>query len=264
MAWRLGAFQPLRFALALAGSLLVQAAVNFIDEYSDHDRPGGALKHLAPYKVIARGELTPAALRMGTAVALGLATLVGLYLVAVTHWSLLVVCLLSLAATYFYAGGPRPLGHLGLGWILVFLFMGLVMVAASVFIHTERWSWEDVRLALPVACLVTAILVVNDVRDLEEDRADGKTTPVVLWGRPFGRLAWTGLVVAAFAVVLLGGAVRLPWPQRALVLVALPLALAAARGVWGARDRARLTRALGLTARLHFLFGLALAAAMVA
>jgi 1,4-dihydroxy-2-naphthoate octaprenyltransferase len=106
LAFRHDEASLLRFVLALLGSLLVQAGVNFVDEYSDHDRPAGAHKHLAPYKVLARGELTPRAVRAGTIVVFGVATLIGIYFIAVAGWVILAVCLASVAVAYFYAGGP--------------------------------------------------------------------------------------------------------------------------------------------------------------
>ncbi|MBD3334245.1 MAG: 1,4-dihydroxy-2-naphthoate octaprenyltransferase [Candidatus Eisenbacteria bacterium] len=263
LAWREGVFHPLRFVLALVASLLVQAAVNFVDEYSDHDRPAGALKHIAPYKVIARGELTSKGVRGGTIVSLAVASAIGIYLIAVTHWILLAVCLASVAAVYFYAGGPRPLGHAGVGVPLVFVFMGIVMVAGAEFIHTERWSAAVLWIALPVACLVSAILVANDLRDMEEDRAEGKRTAVTAWGRPAGWWLWTLLVAAAYLVILAWALVHEYLWTPVLVAPSLPLAVRAGHSLWRSEDRETLAQGLRRTALLHLAFGILLSIGLV-
>ncbi|MBU1700179.1 MAG: 1,4-dihydroxy-2-naphthoate octaprenyltransferase [Candidatus Eisenbacteria bacterium] len=263
LAYREGELIWVRFILALIASLLVQIGVNLVDEYSDHGRPAGALKHPAPYKVIFRRELTARAVRMGAIIVLAAATLIGVYLIAVTHWLLLPICLASLAAAYFYAGGPKPLGHRGFGIPLVFVFMGIVMVTAGYYIHSERWTLDALWASLPVACFVTAILVVNDLRDLDEDRAEGKMTPVTWWGRSFGRGLWLVLVVSGYLVVcgraLLDPAMR----GLLLVLLSLPILFVAARPVFHGKERETLARGLRMTSLVHFVFGLLFAIGLI-
>jgi 1,4-dihydroxy-2-naphthoate octaprenyltransferase len=255
LAFRHGQASLLHFILALVGSLLVQAGVNFVDEYSDHDRPASAHKHVAPYKVLARGELTPRAVRLGAAIVFGVATLIGIYFVAVAGWAILAVCLASVGVAYFYAGGPKPLGHYGLGMPLVFVFMGVVMVMASYFIHTRSWSLAAFWASIPVACFVTTILLANDMRDLEEDRAEGKATAVTAWGRAFGRWLWLVLCAGAYVVVIVWGVFAPRSLPLLLVLLSLPQLALAARTLWEGRDRASLALGLRQTAGLHLSFG---------
>ncbi|MBI4233730.1 MAG: 1,4-dihydroxy-2-naphthoate octaprenyltransferase [Chloroflexi bacterium] len=254
----------LLFALTLLGSVLVQVGTNLVDEYADHVSGGSRGKVLAPYKVIALGLLSPGAVRLGVMVSFSLATLIGLYIVWVAGWPILVVCLASLAVAYFYSAGPKPLGNLGLGEPVVFLFMGPVMVMAAYYVQARGVIWEAFLLSLPVGFLVTAILVVNDLRDREEDAAAGKVTPVTLLGKPFAGTLFRLLVAGAFlSVALLIALDRGALPTLA-VLLALPKALATARLVTPGQERPRLTLALQHAAGLHFQFGLLLAAGLVA
>jgi 1,4-dihydroxy-2-naphthoate octaprenyltransferase len=123
-----------------------------------------------------------------------LAVLCGIYLVAVSGWELFAVGVVSILAGVLYTGGPKPYGYEGLGEIFVFLFFGIVAVAGSSFAQVERWPWESLVLAVPVGLLATAILVVNNVRDMDTDRRANKRTLAVRLGRRRARhlyAAWS-------------------------------------------------------------------------
>lgn len=258
LAFRQGQASAGLFVLVLVASVLVQVAANLVDEYSDHSRTEGKEKLAAPYKVIARGLLSSAAVKKGAMVAFGVATAIGLYLVSVAGWPVLVACLASAAVAYLYAGGPRPLGNLGLGQPLVLIFMGPVMVMGTYYVYTGAVTFDALWLSIPVACTVTSILAANDLRDMEGDRAAGKTTPVTLWGRGFGRWECTALIGVAYLTVTalaVGG-------MGVLVLapaLALPQAVRTLRAVWRGRERHALVSGLRELARLHGWFGLLLA-----
>ena len=258
-----GAFDGRVLALVLAASMLAQIGANLTDEYADHDATASARKYLAPHKVIKRGLLSAAAVRGGAFAAFGGATLIGIYLVWLTGWPLLVVCLVSLGAAYGYSAGPYPLGNAALGEALVFVVMGPLMVGATEYVQRHAVSAEGLWLSLSVAALVTAILVVNNLRDEAEDRAYGRNTTVTLFGAPRMRLVYLVLVVAAFLVPLaplvLGlrtGWMFLPW-------FALPLAVIVTRRVLISTDRDMLHFCLRATSVLHLLFGLLLALAVL-
>ncbi|GIX46371.1 MAG: hypothetical protein KatS3mg131_0582 [Candidatus Tectimicrobiota bacterium] len=241
-------------------SLLVQSGTNLVDEYADHRQGGSAGKVLAPYKVIALGLLTPRAVWHGALVCFGVATLIGVYLVLRTGWPLALVCLASVGVAYAYSAGPLPLGHLALGEPLVFVFMGPVMVGGSFYVQIHTLHQDALWLSLPVACLVTAILVANNLRDAEEDRRSGKQTLVTLWGRRPAACLYGGLLLVAFAspvALVAGGHGRPAW---LLPLLTLPLAWRVARLAWQGGERPLLHRALRQTAKLHLWFGLLLAA----
>jgi 1,4-dihydroxy-2-naphthoate octaprenyltransferase len=258
-----GHFHGLLFALTLVGSILVQIGTNLVDEYTDHVTGGSQRKLLAPYKVIALGLLSPRAVRTGAIASFGMATGIGLYLVAVTNWSLLLFCAASLAVAYGYSAGPRPLGNIGLGQPLVFVFMGLLMVTATYYVQTTTLTGQAFLASLPVACLVTAILVVNDLRDIEEDRQTGKITPVSHYGARFGVWQFITLVVVAYASILAWVVVRPRLFPLLLVGLALPKGLTVIHLIEAAGPRATLNQALRGAAQLHLQFGALLALGLV-
>lgn len=263
LAAQSGAFHALLFVLVLIGSVLVQCGANLTDEYADHDAGIAQHKVQAPYKVIARGLLTPAAVFRGALTCFGLAALIGVYLVTQTGWPLAVVCLASVGVAYCYSAGPLPLGNVALGEPLVFVFMGPVMVLGSFYVQTQTVTWPAVWLSLPVACLVTAILIANNLRDANEDRLSGKTTLVHLWGRQPVAVLYGALLLIAFASVaglVLTGLGSWPWLAPFLIL---PQAVAVARKIWESTERPDLHQALRGTARLHLRFGLLLSAALL-
>jgi 1,4-dihydroxy-2-naphthoate octaprenyltransferase len=263
LAFRDGAFNGWRFALTLLGSMLVQVGTNLVDEYTDHEKAGSQGKLLAPYKVIALGLLSPQAVRAGALLSFGIATVIGLYLVLVTHWVLLLFCAASFLVAYGYSAGPMPLGNVGLGQPLVFIFMGLLMVMATYYVQTVTVTRQALLAAWPVACLVTAILVVNDLRDIEEDRQTGKITPVSRLGGVLGVGTFMLLVGGAYLSVLLWVLAQPTLYPVLLVLLALPQAYAAIRLIKSGETRTILNQALRGSAQLHLHFGVLLALGLV-
>ncbi|MGQ4806799.1 1,4-dihydroxy-2-naphthoate octaprenyltransferase [Candidatus Entotheonellaceae bacterium PAL068K] len=265
LASRYQAFHWGYFVLVLVASVLVQSGTNLIDEYADHRDGEAAARHKiqAPYKVIALGLLRPQAVLHGALTCFGLAALIGVYLVLRTDWPLALVCLASLGGAYGYSAGPYPLGNLALGEPLVFVFMGPVMVLGSFYVQTQTLHWPAVWLSLPVGCLVTAILVVNNLRDIEEDQQSGKVTLVTLWGRqPVTRLYDLLLVIAFGSVVILVLSGIGSWIWLAPFLV-LRRGVVVANWVRYGTERAVLHQALQGTAQLHLRFGLLLALALI-
>jgi 1,4-dihydroxy-2-naphthoate polyprenyltransferase len=181
----------------------------------------------------------------------------GLYLAAVAGWQLLVVGAASILAGVLYTGGPRPYGYEGLGELFVFLFFGIVAVTGSYFVQTEELRWEAFALAVPVGLLAAAILVVNNVRDIDTDRRAGKRTLAVKLGRARARKLFAAMVLISFAVPpLLVPALSL-WVL--LALAALPLAPPLLRTVSSRADGAALNRALAGTGLLLAVFSALLA-----
>jgi len=263
LAFRDGQFDGWRFVLTLLGSMLVQVGTNLVDEFTDHEKVGSQGKLLAPYKVIALGLLSPQAVRAGALLSFAVATGIGLYLVLITSWALLLCCAVSLLVAYSYSAGPMPLGNVGLGQPLVFIFMGLLMVMAAYYVQTGMLTGQAWCAVLPVACLVTAILVVNDLRDIDEDRQTGKITPVSRFGTRFGLWTFQLLVAGAYLSVLIWVAVRLAVFPMLLVLLALPQAYATIRLIRSGDTRAQLSQALRRSAQLHLQFGILLALGLV-
>ena len=196
------------------------------------------------------------------AAAFGYGIVAGLAIVAQVGWPILAVGLASVAAAYLYAGGPKPLGTLGLGEPVVFFFMGPLMVMASYYVQQESLTWASFYVSLPVAFIVTAILHVNNLRDVPEDRAVGKRSIAAAIGVTASRWLYAAFIAGAYVSILgiaLSGVVSL-W---ALVgLAPLPWGVGAVRNLFAADDRAAMNRLLVRSAKLHGWTGLTLAAGL--
>ncbi len=264
LAATVGALDWLLFALALTGSVAIQIGTNLTDEYSDHRKSGSEGKFLAPHKVIQRGLLSERAVALGMGAAFGYGVVAGLVIVAHVGWPILAVGLASVAVAYLYAGGPRPLGTLGLGEPVVFVFMGPLMVMSAYYVQQEALTPASFSVSLPVAFIVTAILVVNNIRDVEEDREAGKRSLATAAGTRVATWTYAALLAGAYVSIAgaaLGGAVSL-WAL--LGLAPLPWAVGAARALFAAGERPAMNRLLVRSGKLHGLTGLALAAGLYA
>jgi len=251
-------FQPLAFLAALVGSVFLQIGTNLANDYSDARRGADTEDRLGPVRVTAGGLMPPRSVLVGTYVAFGVAVLAGVYLTAVAGWEMLLVGALSIVAGVLYTGGPRPYGYAGLGELFVFVFFGLVAVVFTYYAQAEEFAWEAFVLAVPVGLLAAAILVVNNVRDLETDRRAGKRTLAVKLGRPRARTLFAAMLALAFATpVALPLAGGLSW-WVLLALVALPLAPPLHRTVATRTDGPALNGALAATGRLLAVFSLLL------
>jgi 1,4-dihydroxy-2-naphthoate octaprenyltransferase len=254
-------FRGLPFVAALVGSVFIQIGTNLSNDYSDARRGADAEDRLGPVRVTAGGLMPPKRVLVGTYVAFGVAVAAGLYLAAVAGWQLLVVGAASILAGVLYTGGPRPYGYEGLGEVFVFLFFGVVAVAGSYFVQTEELRWEAIALAVPVGLLAAAILVVNNVRDIDTDRRAGKRTLAVKLGRERARTLFAVMVVLSFVVPPLLVPALSPWVL--LTLAALPLAPPLLRTVSSRADGAALNRALAGTGRLLAVFSALLAVGLL-
>jgi 1,4-dihydroxy-2-naphthoate polyprenyltransferase len=256
-------FRALAFVAALVGSVFIQIGTNLANDYSDARRGADSEDRLGPVRVTAGGLMPPRRVLVGTYVAFGIAVAAGVYLAAVAGWELLVVGALSIAAGVLYTGGPRPYGYAGLGELFVFLFFGLVAVNGSYYVHTEQLSWEALGLSLPVGLLAAAILVVNNVRDIDTDRRAGKHTLAVKLGRDRTRLLFTAMVITAFAAPAATWAFGGLTAWLLLTLAALPLVPPLIETVSSRTDGPALNGALAGTGRLLAVFSLLLAAGVL-
>jgi 1,4-dihydroxy-2-naphthoate octaprenyltransferase len=257
-------FKVLTFLAALIGALFIQVGTNLSNDYSDARRGADTEDRLGPVRVTAGGLVPPRQVLIATYVAFGVAVLAGTYLIATAGWELLLVGAASILAGVLYTGGPRPYGYEGLGEVFVFLFFGVVAVTGSYFAQTETLQWEALVLAVPVGLLASAILVVNNVRDLETDRRAGKRTLAVRLGRERARMLFVAMIGGAFV------SAPLPWilgslsPWLLLSWLALPLALPVVRVVRTRTDGPSLNGALAGTGRLQLAFCILLSAGLLA
>lgn len=247
-------------AAALVGALLIQIATNLANDYYDFRRGGDTEERVGPTRVTQAGLIAPGQVRNATFVVLAAAFLVGVYLVAHAGWPIVWIGLASLLCAVIYTGGPYPLAYHGLGDLFVFVFFGLIAVAGTYYVQALEFTAESVFLGAGVGALSTAILVVNNLRDIETDRTAGKRTLAVRLGSTGTRWEYRLLVFAAFLVPPLG-MVWYDWTGWvALSYLALPAVRGPLDRVRGATEPAHLIPALGGTARVLLIYSLAFSA----
>lgn len=262
-AYYTGTFEAIPLLVTLIASVAIHAGTNLANDYYDHVRGADTSESPGPSGVIQEGLLAARSVLIGSIAAFTIGGLLGLYLVAIRGWIVLLLGVLGALAGFTYTGGPLPLGYVGLGDLVVFAFMGIATVLGTYFIMTGSFLPTAAWAAVPIAALVTAILVINNLRDVDEDRAAGKRTLATFIGKRATRIEFLLLVVAAYAAVIAGILVRaLPY-QAAVIFVTIPRALRVWRTVRTEEDRRQLTAGLRGSARLHFNFGLLLAAAFL-
>jgi len=253
-AWAEGQFRLVPFVAALAAALLIQIGTNLANDYFDFRKGADTADRLGPVRITQSGLVPAETVRAATALTFGLAALIGVYLTVVGGWPILVIGVLSIAAGVLYTGGPWPLAYHGLGDLTVFVFFGLVAVMGTTYLHTGTVGAPAVIAALPVAMLVTAILVVNNLRDIGTDRVAGKRTLAVRLGVRGTRIEYLLLVIAANLVPLAAWLI-VGWPRGFwLPWLTLPLAVHLVRVVFS-REGRPLNAALAGTGRLHLAFG---------
>ncbi len=252
------------FVITLVATVAIHAATNLVNDYYDHLRGVDTAASVGPSGVIQHGLLPPRAVLMGALGLFSLGGLLGLLLVAVVGWPVLIIGIVSLLAGYAYTGGPLPLGYLGLGDFVVLVFMGPVIVLGSYYVQARTVVPAVLWVSVPIGALVTAILVVNNLRDLQGDRAHGKRTLATVLGPAGTRVEYLGLLVGAYTIVGIGVALRVLPLLAVLVVLTLPHAFRAWRVIREESDPLSLTRAgLRGTAGLHLRFGLLLSLAFL-
>ncbi len=261
----LGVGAPFRIDTAagcIAVALLLQVLANFANDLSDFRKGADTEARQGPVRVAAAGLVTPRQLELAIAITIAAACLVGLWLAYVGGPVLIGLGVLAVVAALAYTGGPWPYGYRGLGEVFVFVFFGLVAVVGTAYLQADRLDPLFFAASVPVGLLITAILIVNNLRDIPTDRAAGKRTLAVMLGERATQAEWLAFVVAAFAVPVLLVAAGRSWTLL-LTLVAAPIALPLWRTVRGFSERRQLNMALKGTARLALvvavLFALGLA-----
>jgi 1,4-dihydroxy-2-naphthoate octaprenyltransferase len=256
-------FHALRFIAALLGAIFIQVGTNLSNDYSDARRGADADDRLGPVRVTAGGLVPPSQVLVATYVSFGLAVLAGIYLIAVAGWLLLVIGVASIVAGVLYTGGPRPYGYEGLGELFVFLFFGVVAVTGSFFVQVKHLHWEAFALSVPVGLLAAAILIVNNIRDIDSDRRTSKRTLAVRLGRGRTRAMFIVTVYLAFLlapVTWIFGPLK-PW--LLLPWLALPLAARLVAVVRTRTDGPSLNGALAQSGMLQLVFCVLLSAGLL-
>jgi 1,4-dihydroxy-2-naphthoate octaprenyltransferase len=252
LAWSVGGLHVGAALAALAGALLIQVGTNYANDYFDFVKGADTDARVGPRRATQAGLVSPAAMRAAFILTFALAVALGGYLVSRAGWSIVVVGALSVLFGVLYTGGPRPLGYLGLGDVLVLVFFGPVAVGGTVYVQTLTLPPAAIIAGLAPGLLSTAILAVNNLRDVDTDILAGKRTLAVRFGKTFARLEYAACVVIALALPV-GLAAWLSRPWLALPLLASPLAARLIRDV-ATSDGPALNPLLGRTGKLLVLF----------
>jgi 1,4-dihydroxy-2-naphthoate polyprenyltransferase len=251
------------FIAALVGSIFIQIGTNLANDYSDAKRGADAADRLGPVRVTSAGLVTPQRVMTATWIAFAVAIACGIYLATVAGVVILLIGAVSIAAGVLYTGGPRPYGYAGLGEVFVFLFFGLVAVNGSYFVQLEHLDALPLGLSIAVGFLATAILVVNNVRDLETDRRAGKMTLAVRMGRANAVNLYRLLVLGAFVLLPISLAAGEASALPLIGLLALPMALVPMRVISNRTDGPALNGALAATGALLAVFSLLVTAGLL-
>lgn len=260
LAHRAGHVNAMLGLVTMLAALLIQIGTNLANDYFDFVAGADTAARLGPLRITQAGLVEPSTVRNAALGVLGLAALAGCYLVSAGGWPILCIGIASIVAAIAYTAGPIPLAYNGLGDAFVFVFFGLAAVNGTVFLQTGGVTWLSIAASIPIACIVTAILVVNNLRDIDTDGGAGKRTLAVQFGRGFARAEYRGLVAIALLMTPV-----LAWIGGAMLLIPIasaPLALGEMRAI-GRRTGAELNRSLARTAALHLSYCLLLALALV-
>ena len=248
-----------RFAAALVAAVGIQVGTNYANDYSDGRRgTDDPAARAGPPRLVGSGLASPASVLWAAALSFAVAGVAGVALAAAASWWLLLVGVASFAAGWFYTGGPKPYGYAGLGELFVFVFFGLVATVGSTYVQAERVTGLAVAASVPVGLLATALLVINNLRDIPSDATSGKRTLAVRLGERRTRVLYVALLVGAVAaipaVVGVGGR-----PLAVLALLAVPLAQRPVTAVLGGGRGRDLIPALAGTGRVQLVYGAFLA-----
>ena len=241
--------------VALLCSILIQIGTNFTNDLYDFLKGSDTVKRKGPRRVLASGLITVKEMKFAIVIVFGLAFVFGLYLVYSVGLLILWVGIISIIAGIIYTAGPFPLAYNGLGDLFVFLFFGVVGTMGTFYLHTQEISLLSFVASIPVGALITNILIVNNYRDIEEDREANKRTLAVLLGRNFTRWQYILLISVCYLISLILNFqfnfsfwIFLPY-------LTLPITIILVRMLYKYRGE-ELNKTLELTARFAGLYGL--------
>lgn len=254
-----GVFRPLNFLLALLAGLFLQIGTNYFNEYFDYRYGLDSLESLGASTVIFRGEMTARQVFGGGLACFVLAILLSFALIYLVSPAIILFGLVGMAIAYFYSARPFTLARRGLGDIMVYLAMGLLMTWGAYYVQIQNWSWLVFVASVPVGFLATAILNMNNVRDYQEDRLVHKLTLPVRFGQTFGIWYHTCLLIGSYLAVTVFVLLRWLPVYSLIVWLTFPLAFMNVRSVLTALDRKAFITGIKRTSALHLQFGVLLA-----
>lgn len=247
------AFHALSACCALLVAVFIQVGTNYANDYQDFAQGADTADRKGPMRITQAGLASPRAVRTAAGLAFLIAFLAGLYLVVRGGWLLLFIGLASILCGAIYSAGRYSLAYLGIADLFVLVFFGPVAVAGTHYVQALAFSWPVALAGLGAGFLATAILLVNNTRDIAEDRAAGKKTLVVRWGRNAG-VALYGVCVAGAAIVVMVSAILAGIWWMLIALFATPLGLVNMQTLRSTSDPAVLNPLLGSTSRLLLIY----------
>jgi 1,4-dihydroxy-2-naphthoate octaprenyltransferase len=255
LAWADGWFRFDGFLACLGAALLLQIGSNLANDVFDFERGTDTPERLGPTRVTQAGLLTPRQVKLGMGVVFGLAAVLGLYLAWLGGWPIIIIGLAAILAAIAYTGGPFPLGYHGLGDLFVFIFFGLASVAGTYYVLAGTVSAAVWWMTLPPGLIITAILVVNNLRDIDNDRKGGKHTLAVRIGERATKVEYVICMALAYLVMPLAALLGIiPWLSL-LAWLSLPLAYKSVRVVLTQKGRP-LNAALAGTGQTALVFSM--------
>jgi 1,4-dihydroxy-2-naphthoate polyprenyltransferase len=249
-----GKFDLTAATIALLCSILIQIGTNFTNDLFDFLRGSDKESRVGPQRAAASGLLSIEEIKIGTIVTFGLSFLLGLYLVFTSGWIVLIIGVVSILAGIAYTAGPLPLAYNGLGDVAAFLFFGLVATIGTYFVQAHYFSWMSFWSSIPVGALITNILVVNNYRDREEDRSNGKNTLAVIFGDGFSRVQYVVFMFISYAILFV---VYFTFKKSFFIflpLLSLPLSIKLVKMIYTLRGY-ELNKTLELTSKLSAIYG---------
>lgn len=255
MAYSVGKFSLLPFLAALFGSIMIQIGTNFANDLFDFKKATDRSDRIGPTRVTQAGLVTTRQITIATAIAFALATLAGIYLVYIAGWPIVVIGLVSIACGVLYTAGPFALGYIGLGDMFVLVFYGPVALAGTFYVQTLEMSNGIILAGLPFGMISTAILVVNNLRDIDSDKRGRKNTLAVRFGRRFARVEYLLLLIGAAAMPVILYLLQHTGSGVMLASMFLLFAIPSVKSVFSSSDGVRLNKTLASTGRLLIIYG---------
>lgn len=256
MALAIGGVHWLSAFLALFGALMIQIGTNLANDYFDHKHGKDTHERLGPMRVTQAGLVSDRAIKLAIFIVFSAAFLAGIYLVYRAGWPIVIIGLLSLLFGMIYTAGPFPLAYLGIADLFAFLFFGPIALAGTYYVQTLSMSWLVLVAGIIPGCFSIALLTVNNLRDVDEDRGTNKKTLIVRLGKTYGRGQYlVSMIVAAIIPIVL-------WQMRPeksgvlLTLFALIFSIPAIRGILGEAKGRILNQTLTQTGRTQMIFTL--------
>lgn len=257
-----GIFFPVYSIIALLCSILIQIGTNFTNDLYDHLKGSDTKERKGPLRVLASGLITVKEMKWGIFLVFFTAFLLGLYLVYSVGLVILWIGILSILAGLAYTAGPFPLAYNGLGDLFVFIFFGIVGTVGTYYLHAQQFTSLAFLISLPVGALITNILIVNNYRDIEEDKTAGKNTLAVLLGREFSRYEYVFFILVSFFIPFL---LHFKYDFNIWIFlpyITLPIAITLVKMIY-ALTGIQLNKTLELSAKFSALYGLLLSIGII-